>query len=529
MPADDKDSALKWTVARRLAAIGALSIAASLAVGTIGFTQARSASDRADRAFRVAEALATTIDSQHTASVVLADAAILTQDVSADRRAEVIDQLTEHAGELKEQQAMLTDVDLDAEIDASVAAYLPTIGPVLSDAAQLAQVSGVLPQAAFDTAQEHWDDLDAGSDALKTLLAEISAADVVAAHDGSSRTTLVLTGVTLLSALLVGVVIWFIARLIAAPVAATKALLERVAAGDFRHRLTVRTDDDLGEMGTALNTTVDRVGQAITDISRNATTLAESAQALTEVSQQVSAGAQRASVEATSAADSATQVSEDVQAIATGTEEMRSAISEIAGNATSATTIVANAVTAAEGANQTVVKLSGSSAQIGQVAKVIAAIAEQTNLLALNATIEAARAGELGKGFAVVAGEVKDLASETAKATEDIARQIAALQADSTDAAAAISGISSTINEIADIQQGIAAAVEQQSASAQEIGHRVSRAAGRTGDIAERVTAVTTTSQQATLSASQTQQAAQELAVTAASLRSVIGQFKLAS
>ena len=520
---------MKWTVKRRLAAIGALSIAASLAVGTIGFIQAEAASDRADRAFRVAEALATTIDSQHTASVVLADAAILTQDVSAERRAEVIEQLTEHAGELKEQQVMLQEVRLDAEIDAAVAEYLPTIEPVLADAAQLAQVSGVLPQATFDTAQEHWDGLDAGSDGLKTLLGDTAAKDVTAAQDGDTRTKLVLILVTVLSALLLGAVIWFVARLIAAPVAATKALLEQVAGGDFRHRLTVRTQDDLGEMGTALNTTVERVGRAITDISRNATTLADSAQALTDVSRQVSAGAERASVEAAAAADSATQVSEDVQAIATGTDEMRASISEIAGNATSATTIVANAVTAAEGANQTVVKLSGSSAQIGQVAKVIAAIAEQTNLLALNATIEAARAGELGKGFAVVAGEVKDLASETAKATEDIARQIAALQADSTDAAAAISGISSTINEIADIQQGIAAAVEEQSASTAEIGHRVARAAGRTGDIAERVTAVTTTSQQATQSASQTQQAAQDLATTAANLRSVINQFQLTS
>jgi len=520
---------VSWTVGRRLTMIGALAIAASAVVGIIGLAQVQAAGARSDRAFLVAETLSTTIDSEHATTVVLAEAAILTQGATGDRRTAAIAVLTAHAAELNEQKAALRKAALGGKITASIDGYLTAIEPVITDAARLLQSTGAPSPADLKVVQAHWDAQDESGDALKDLLQDTATQEVSKAQTGDTRTKQILLVVTIVSALLVGIVTWFVAHLIAAPIIATRNLLEQVATGDFRNRLVVRSRDDLGEMGQALNRTVDRVGQAIADISRSATALAVSARDLTGVSRQVSEGAEHASSEAAAAADSATQVIDDVQAIATGTDEMRASIAEIAGNATTATSIVASAVTAAGGANVTVAKLSGSSEQIGQVAKVIAAIAEQTNLLALNATIEAARAGEQGKGFAVVAGEVKDLASETAKATEDIARQITALQADSADAAAAIGGISSTINEIAEIQNSIAAAVEQQSASTHEISNRVAGAAGRSGDIATRVNAVSNTSREANSAASQTQQAAEELAATADDLRSVISQFQLVS
>jgi methyl-accepting chemotaxis protein len=399
---------------------------------------------------------------------------------------------------------------------------------VLDDAAMLAGTSGVLSTADFDRVLANWNVLDEHSDAVKTLLAETSAREVAAARSGAGRNRTIILAVTVVSALVVGLINWLVARLIAKPIHATKAILKRVAEGDFTGRVAVRAGDDLGDMAAALNGTVERVGQAIRRIAREAATLLDSSRHLTDVSHQVAASADQTSAQAGAASGSAAHISADVQAIATGADQMHTSITEIARNAVAASDTMTAAVVAAEGATHTIGKLTNSSDQIGQVAKIIAAIAEQTNLLALNATIEAARAGDMGKGFAVVAGEVKDLARETAKATEDIAHQIAALQADSADAAAAIRGISARINEIANGQQAIATAVEEQSVSTREITNRVAGAAGNATDIAERVAALTSTAKQATVTAGQTQQTAEELAATAIHLQSVVAEFHLA-
>ena len=301
-------------------------------------------------------------------------------------------------------------------------------------------------------------------------------------------------------------------RSITKPLEQTVLLLNKVAEGDLTCRLVVRSRDEIGQMSEALNKTLERMGHTIQSIRENAQSLASSAEELSAVSQQMSSNAEETSTQATVVSAASEQVSKNVQTVATGTEEMGASIKEIARSASEAAQVATAAVSMAATTNQTILQLGQSSAEIGKVLKVITSIAEQTNLLALNATIEAARAGEAGKGFAVVANEVKELAKETARATEDIGQKIEAIQRDTKGAVAAIAEISSIIHKVNDFQQTIASAVEEQTATTHEMGRNVAEAATGSVEIARNITAVAQAAQSTSEGACHSQQAAKELA-----------------
>jgi methyl-accepting chemotaxis protein len=261
-------------------------------------------------------------------------------------------------------------------------------------------------------------------------------------------------------------------------------------------------------------------------VNDNAMVLASAASELTSVSQQMASTAEETAAQANVTSAAAEQVSKNVTTVSTGTEEMGASIREIAKNANEAAKVATSAVRVADKTNAIVAKLGESSAEIGNVIKVITSIAQQTNLLALNATIEAARAGEAGKGFAVVANEVKELAKQTAKATEDISRKIEAIQGDTKSAVEAIGQIGKIINQINDFQNTIASAVEEQTATTGEISRNIAEAAKGTGEIAQNITGVAQAAQSTTEGAHNTKNSADELSRVAEDLRKLVGQSK---
>ncbi|MCW2857733.1 MAG: trg [Marmoricola sp.] len=295
--------------------------------------------------------------------------------------------------------------------------------------------------------------------------------------------------------------------------------------GDLTREIPVDGDDAIGQLAAGLGSLLETLRASMTNIGTTADTLALASEQLTILSQGMGDGATATSDRAASASGASVQVSASIQTVATAAEEMTASIREIAKNATEAATVATGAVGVASSAQGTVASLGESSAEIGQVIKVITSIAQQTNLLALNATIEAARAGDAGKGFAVVANEVKELAKETARATEDIGQKIEAIQSDTQGAVAAIAEISEVIGRINDIQTTIASAVEEQTATTNEIARSVTEAAAGANGIAEDVTQVASAAEDTRQGAQNTLQSATDLAGMAAELKGLVGKF----
>ena len=350
-----------------------------------------------------------------------------------------------------------------------------------------------------------------------------NAASAKSGYETSRTQSVVLLSLGLLFAVSLGVVV---ARGIVRALNAVRSVCEALAGGDLTRSTGLTSRDESGLTAQALDAAMRVLRQTVSTINGSASSLASASERMSGTATQIASSAEETSAQAQSVSAAAEQISRSVETVSAGSEEMGASIREISQNATEAARVAADAVTITATTSATMSQLGASSAEIGNVIKVITQIAEQTNLLALNATIEAARAGEMGKGFAVVASEVKDLAQETARATEDISRRVNAIQGDTTGAVTAIEQISVVIGRISEYQTTIASAVEEQTATTNEMNRSVAEASTGVGEIAENITGVAESARSTSRGIAESQQATTEMARMSTELSALVANFR---
>jgi methyl-accepting chemotaxis protein len=362
--------------------------------------------------------------------------------------------------------------------------------------------------------------------------------------------------VTVIAGLITAIIVFFAARSIVRPINAAVAGLKDIAQGegDLTMRLEDSGKDEVGELARWFNTFIEKLQGIIKDIAGGVETLSSSSTELSAISEQMTQGIQNVTEKSTTVSAAAEEMSANMNnvaaameqsatntnMVATASEEMSSTIGEIAQNAEKARGISDEASHKATNASTNMDQLGKAANSIGKVIETITDISEQVNLLALNATIEAARAGEAGKGFAVVANEIKELAKQTAEATQDIKDKIEGIQGTTSTTVGQITEITQVIKDVNEVVANIATAVEQQSAATKEIANNVAQAStgiqevnenvnqssSVSGEISQDIADVSTSMNEMSTSSGQVNLSAQELSKLSENLKNMVDQFK---
>ena len=512
-----------WPIRRIFPALGAAIVLSNVVIGAGAVYEWRHAHD-AQATLKVRQAALTKVD---RLAVVGGTSQIATLGVQfiPEYRATGGAQLAANATETAQIFSQLSALPLTGPERQAVAA-IATASKNLSDYFQNATAATTGDEA---TTVQKYGALNAARDqstaaAQKVLQNAVnhSSEEVNSALREFLILVLVLAG---LSLVFIAGTLLMLGRRIVGRINAMASALQSVAGGDLKVRVPDSGDDEIATMSGALNAALSRIGEVFSRINSSTGRLSRASQGLNAIAQELTSAADATSAQADVAAQTAREVSVNVQAVAAGGEEMGSSIGEIARNANEAARVATSAVRSVESTTGTMNKLGESSREIGDVIRLITSIAEQTNLLALNATIEAARAGDAGKGFAVVADEVKQLAQETARATEDISRRVESIQSDADQATAAITDIAAVISRINEFQTTIARAVEEQTATTEAINAGVSEAARGSDTIAQNISVVAQAAGTTTSAIGQAADSSRELSGMSDELAQLIAGF----
>jgi methyl-accepting chemotaxis protein len=527
-------SGFRVTIAVKVVALVVVSVALLAVLGGFAMSAASQLRQLADRqsALGAANTTLTDLDMQQSnATIALNRALLATTD---PERAHADDLLAAAVEKATGDIVAIGSLDLPAEADSALTALFGDYEQYLSaeqeamaaaKAADPAGADGKRVLAADDERAAAIQQKITETRAAVNAEAERASADT-AGKAGSVVTTVVVVLLAAVTAL--GAIGAVLVRGIRRSLFGLRDRMSEIADGDgdLTARLDEKAADETGEVARAANRFIARVQDLVTQMAGAAETLDGSVQSLTSMTTQMAASASGTSGQAADVSTAADDVSRNVSTLSAGSEQMGASIREISVNASEAASVAGTAVGIAATARQTVNELSAASAEIDNVVKLITAIAEQTNLLALNATIEAARAGELGKGFAVVASEVKDLAQETAKATEDITGRVAAIQTGTVAAVDAIATIGDIVGRISDFSTTIASAVEEQTATTSEMARSVSDAAQGANQIATNITGVARSADEISDAAEQAARTTHAVAGVVTDLKTTVGRFR---
>lgn len=526
------------TLKQKLVGMGVIGILMALLLGAVGYIGIGKVDSSMDGIVVAASALKNHLsaDMMHDAlrSDVLA-AITFADSRDQEKKNEILNDLAEHSKLFRENLSGSEGLPLNEEVKKALNDIKPALDSYIKDAEELtllafknrSQALSGLDKffTVFETLEDEMSKL---SDLIEKNWLEIQAAGDKATAS-SKNLIMIMSIITFLILLASVVVAFFISNAVGHALSEAGRIAEAVAGGDLTVRGNVTRKDETGRLAMALNNMADNLMDMIGQLQNSTGQISMTSGELAASSMQMGSNSEETSRQVSSVSAAGEQTNRNVQTVASAAEEMTATIKEISKNVQEASSITSQAVHVAESTNQTISKLNDSSAEIGKVVKVITSIAQQTNLLALNATIEAARAGEAGKGFAVVANEVKDLAKETAKATEEISQKIEAIQTDTKSAVSAIGEIGQIIGKINEISMTIAGAVEEQAATTTEISRNMAEAARGTSEVVQNITSVSTASKSTAEGAANVMAASKILSKMGEDLMEVAGRFKIES
>lgn len=523
---------MKWTIRTRLIGLSALGIALLLTVGITGAWTLHQAVNAVAVMNTHAQAGRNHLEMDMMHDALHSDALTMMAAKDGEELAAARKDLADHITWLKKFEDRSAALALEPAIQEALKALKPEfdryceINTALGE--QLARGDRAAAQATFREVVEQFEKIEPIAEEASEMIEKASQNANAAMERTTRNGRIAMFAMSALAILMLLFVAQHVTRRITRPLDDTVRIMDAVAGGDLVVRAAVLGDDELGRMAGAVNRALDSLSGALSGIAQNAVGVGRSSEELTVVSQDLTHAMHETSSRSQQVSAASEEVDSSVRLVVNSAHEVGGSIREVAQLTNEAVSVAGTAVRVAGEANNTIRQLGESSEQIDNVVRTISSIAEQTNILALNAEIEAARAGEAGKGFSVVANEVKDLAKETARATDDIARRVSTIRSDSRAAVQAISEIVQIIDRISATQSNIATAMQQQSTSTAGITRSMTEASAGTTDIATNIAAVADMAERGSSTAHRTQRAAEELSEHSAELQRLLSAFRFA-